>query len=289
MDTLIRIINVLLMLGLPLILAAVMVRLQKVGWEVVFLGAGTFILSQVTEIPFNQAILRPLVNQLLAERGGVAPLLLFALSAGVFEECSRYLVYRFAMRTRRSWGHALAFGAGHGAMEALILGGIALYALLQAIAYRDVELSALLPLNRLEVAQAQLDLFWSLPWTTALLGAVERMFALTIHIALSAMVLQVFTRRKILWLPAAIAWHSLVDGVAVYGVRTWNAYVVEGVVGLMALVSLGILYLLRPREELKPEMRDAPVVSAPAVRPPSTAPAPPGQERLEESRFSDGR
>jgi uncharacterized membrane protein YhfC len=289
MDTFIRIVNVLLMLGLPLLVTAVLVRRYKAGWEVVFLGAGTFLLSQVAEIPFNQAILSPFVSQLLGDGESPAPLLLFAVSAGVFEESSRYLVFRLGMRMRRGWGQALAFGAGHGAMEALVLGGIALYALLQAIAYRDVELGAILPLEQLDLARTQLDLFWSLPWTTALLGAVERVFALTIHIALSAMVLQIFTRGNIRWLPAAIAWHSLVDGVAVYGVRLWNPYVVEGVIGSLALGSLGILYLLRPREELNPELRDVAAVSPSAVQPSSPAPAPTGHDRLDESRFSDGQ
>ncbi len=65
------------------------------------------------------------------------------------------------------------------------------------------------------------------------------------------MVLQVFLRKQLRWLWFAIGWHALLDGVAVWSVSSWGVYVTEALVGMMALVSLVIIFKLR-----RPEPQD---------------------------------
>jgi uncharacterized membrane protein YhfC len=286
-DVLVRMINIFIMLGAPLALAAFLVRRYKVEWSIFFLGAGTFLLSQITEIPFNRVVLLPFVESLLDKREGFAPMFLFALSAGVFEESWRYIFFRFGMRKGRSWDRALLFGSGHGGLEAMLLGVVTLFGLFQAIAYRDIDLSTILPLDQLEIARARLDIFWSLPWYAAILGALERVFALVIHIALSAMMLQVFTRRKISWLFLAVGWHTIVDVVVIYGTQTWSVYAVEGGIGVMALLSLGIILLLRTPARVE---NGASSLAAPSDErvPLGVVEQPISRERLDESRYTEG-
>ena len=167
------------------------------------------------------------------------------VSAGVFEEVARYVVYRFWLRDVRSWRGALMFGAGHGGIEAILLGGLAAYALLQAIAYRGADLSSMVPAEQLSQVEAQLNAFWSLPWHLALLGAIERLFAICFHLSASVLVVQALLRRSWIWLLLAILWHTLLDAVAVFGIETWGAYVTEGLIGLMAIASVGIIFVLR--------------------------------------------
>lgn len=164
------------------------------------------------------------------------------------------------------------YGVGHGGLEAILLGGIAFYAFFQAMAYRNADLGNLVPPEQLQLARAQLDLYWSLPWYTALLGALERIFALTIQMTLAVMIMQAFVRKKASWLFLAIAWHTLVDAVVVFGVKTWSIFVVEILVGFMALLSLAILWRLRSEndsstaEEVVSEDRDSRTALPPRPR-----------------------
>ncbi|RPI26683.1 MAG: YhfC family intramembrane metalloprotease [Chloroflexota bacterium] len=63
------------------------------------MGAGTFIFSQILHIPFNTGV-GLVINNALTPTGTEAWIPIFqavflGLSAGVFEEVSRYIMYRF--------------------------------------------------------------------------------------------------------------------------------------------------------------------------------------------------
>jgi len=253
MDILIRLVNALLMVAMPLALGLILARRLRVGWRLFVVGAVTFVGSQVFHLPFNTQVLSLVIERLgLTEARAGVPLavvaLLYGLSAGVFEEVARYLVYRLHLKEVTSWGQALIFGAGHGGVEAILLGGLAAYALFQAVAYRGVDLNGLVPPEQLELVQAQLEVYWTAPWYSTVLGAVERAFTLCFHLSASLLVLQAITRKKLAWLALAVGWHALVNAVALFAFGTWGAYVAEGLIGLTALFSLWIVFTLRKHE-----------------------------------------
>jgi uncharacterized membrane protein YhfC len=249
-DTLARLLNGLLMLALPLGLAVVLSRRTGGRWGLYGAGALTFIGSQVLHLPFNGLFLNPRLAALgFGERGLSGALVLSAvllgLSSGIFEEGARYLVLRFWQRTARSWRESLMFGAGHGGTEAILVGVLALVAFFQALAYRNIDLSQILPADQVATAAAQLEAYWTAPWPIALLGSAERAFALVAHLSLSAMVMRAFTHRKAGWLGAAIGWHALINTLAVIALFTVSPLATEGLIGLTAGVSVGILFALR--------------------------------------------
>lgn len=253
MDVLVRLINALLMIAIPLVLGTILARRLRVGWSLFMVGAVTFVGSQVFHLPFNSWVLSLGIEWLgLTEAQAGVPLavvaILYGLSSGVFEEMARYLVYRLQLKDVRSWGQALMFGAGHGGVEAILLGGLATYALFQAVAYRGVDLSGMAPPEQLELVRAQLEAYWTAPWYSTVLGAVERAFALCFHLSASLLVLQAITRKKPAWLVLAISWHALVNAVTLFAFGIWGAYVAEGLIGLMALFSLWIVFTLRKHE-----------------------------------------
>jgi len=267
MDILIRLINALLMIAMPLVLGLILARRLRVGWRLFVVGAVTFVGSQIFHLPFNTQILSLVIERLgLTEAQTGVPLavvaLLYGLSAGVFEEVARYLVYRLQLKEVTSWGQALMFGAGHGGVEAILLGGLAAYALFQAVAYRGVDLNGLVPPEQLELAKAQLEAYWTAPWYSTVLGAVERAFALCFHLSASLLVLQAITRKKPAWLVLAVGWHALVNAVTLFAFGIWGAYVAEGLIGLMALFSLWIVFTLRKHEggDVDPAHRAPPEV-----------------------------
>lgn len=264
--------NGLLMIAMPIALAVYLTRRFKSGWRLVWIGAATFILSQVGHIPFNAWFFSLFDSGVLPtppeQYRLVFTAILLGLSAGLWEECARYASYRWWAKDARTWGKALVFGSGHGGIEAIILGALVLFAFIQMIAIRTADLSTLVPAEQLDLAIQQVDAYWSAPWYGTILGAVERAFSLVFHLSASVLVLQAFTRRHIRWLFLAIGWHAFVDALAVYSVGTWGPYVAEAIIGVMALISLGIIFALRdpePEPTLTQQAELPPVLDAAAA------------------------
>lgn len=241
--------NGLLMILIPVGLGMFLTRRFKLGWRLWLIGGTTFILSQVGHIPFNYAM-TVLFQQ------GVLPLppesmqlifnaVVLGLSAGLWETFARYATYRWWARDARSWSKGVLIGAGHGGVEAIIVGVIVLGTFVSMVAARNMDPAALAQTGQAEALQARLDVYWNMAWFYPFLGVLERIFTITLHISLSLLVLQVFTRGQIFWLFLAVAWHSLMDGFAVYTSQILDPVMVEVVLGSFALVSLGIIFALR--------------------------------------------
>jgi len=240
--------EIFLVLALPVTLALLLRRHAGVTWGLILAGALAFVGSQVVHLPLNWIL------GLLGGGRGVAlwPLpwmaVVAGLSAGVCEEIARYLVLRVWRRRDRSWVQGVAFGVGHGGVEAIFMGGLVLITLANMLILRQVGPEVLgLSGDVLEQAQAQVDAYWSMAWYLPLLGGLERAFAMAIQIALSLMVLQAFVRDNWLWLMTAILAHALVDGVVAFlGGVGWSPLALEGVVLLFALVGVALILALRP-------------------------------------------
>ncbi len=250
MDVVVRALNALLMIAIPIVLGFYLARKFGVRWKLYLIGAVTFVAAQALHIPFNQFVLLPWLESVgLKGAGQGAGLVLFGLivglSAGVFEETARYISYRTWAKEARTWEQGLMFGAGHGGIEAILLGVLALIAFVQIMAMQGIDLSTVVPAEQLDLAEAQIDAYWALPWFGAMLGAVERGFAICIQLLLSLLVLQAILRKNMLWFVLAILWHMLVNAVAVVGLVTWGIYWVEALVGVMACISLGGIFYLR--------------------------------------------
>jgi hypothetical protein len=127
----------------------------------------------------------------------------------------------------------------------------------------------------------------SKPWFYPLLGALERVFAITFHLSAAVLVLQAVRRRNLLWLVASILWHALLNAVAVYvlisaGPET-GAYWAEAALAGLSVVSLLIIFGLRdpalpPAPEPSPLPSPAP--AAPPLEPPAVT-----AEALDKSRY----
>lgn len=241
--------NSLLMLVIPIVLAFYLTRKFKLGWRLWWLGAGTFVLSQLGHIPFNRLLTKFFQNGILPEPSEYYQLafnaIVLGLSAGLWEECARYVTYRWWAKNARSWSKAVLMGAGHGGIEAIILGILALIAFIQLFALRTTPLTQHFPPEQLELAQNQINAYWSTPWFASILGAFERVFALTAQIALSIMVLQTFIRNHIRWLLFAIGWHALIDALAIYILNTWGPYFAEAILFSITLINLALIFTFR--------------------------------------------
>ena len=160
--------------------------------------------------------------------------------AGLFEETGRFVAFKTILRKKRgNDANGLMYGAGHGGIEAILL--------LSAPMIVNVVLSLQYNAGNTAVfgTEGAVQQLIGMPTWYYLVGAVERIAAVTIHISLSVLVWFAAKNSKRFWLyPLAILLHLVVDAVAVIlnglGVNVW---VIEGAVYGMAIafVLLAIL------------------------------------------------
>jgi len=252
-----HLLNGLLMIAMPVGLAIYLTRRWKLGWGLWFIGAGTFILSQVGHIPFNSAA-GAILNRTSMVNWSKPNQLIFnaiflGLSAGLFEELFRYGMFCWWAKDARSWRKGILAGAGHGGVEAIILGVLVFYSFMQLAAYRNVDLATVIPAAQLEAAKAQITTYWSATWYASLLGALERFFTIPVQIALSVIVLQTFTRKQWFWVWLAVLYHALIDASTVYLLKPLGMYGTEVLVGGFAVLSVVIIFSLRQPEPDLPQ------------------------------------
>ena len=144
--------------------------------------------------------------------------LVAGLSAGLCEEGARWIVLTFFLKQVRRWDQGLQYGAGHGGVEAIIFGVLALLELRLDDRATHIDPSVLnLAGAAAGQAQAQMAQYWATPWYMSILAGLERVFAITLQIAMALLVVRSVARRQPLYLLAAIGLHTAVDFWAVWG------------------------------------------------------------------------
>lgn len=246
------IIGVLGMIILPIVLGFWLTHKFKLSWKLWVAGAVTFIASQVLHIPVLYGLTAIFANGMLPSPPiawtTIFNAVLLGLLAGIFEETSRFILYKFLLKKANTWNEGVLVGAGHGGIEAIILGVLGVFSVIQMVVMRNADVSALgIPAEQIELVKQQVAAFWSSPAYTGLLGLAERFFAICLHLSLSIMVLYSVANKKPIWFWIALLWHAFVDASAVYLLLSLGAVALEGIVGVMALVSLAILFWLRPK------------------------------------------
>ena len=268
--TITNFLNWFLMIALPIILGIFLTIKFHLGWRIWLIGASTFILSQVFHIPFNKYILNPLLENIQQTLPEVSATLIISislgLSAGIFEELSRFVMYRWWLKNDRTWRKGILAGAGHGGIESIILGILVMLTFVNLMAYRNFDLSYLnLAPEKLSIARQQIEMYWSLSWYDSLLGALERTFTIPFHIAASILVLQVFTRNPArlmyIWLGLAILYHTILDASIVFIPRQWGIYAAETFLAITVVLDILIIFILRQPEPFVPT--PMPVTSEP--------------------------
>jgi uncharacterized membrane protein YhfC len=244
-----HILNALLMIATPVVLWLWLRRRwpEAFTWRLIIIGALMFILSQVVRLPLLGGLTALFQGGMLPnppqELSFVFNVLVLSLTAGLFEEAARYVGYRWLARDARTWKQGLVYGAGHGGIEAVIFGALAATTVATMISLRNVDVSTLpIPPEQQAQAAQQIAEFWSAPWYLTLLGWVERVFAIILHLSLSVMVLQVFVRWQWRWLFLAMGWHALVNAGAVTVLQSYGPLAAEAALAVVAVLSLMIIF-----------------------------------------------
>ncbi|MGI8891314.1 MAG: YhfC family intramembrane metalloprotease [Chthoniobacterales bacterium] len=216
------------------------------SWATWLWGGAAFITAQLIHIPVLLGLTA------LGKKFPPAPayalwinILVLGGTAGLFENLSRYLFLKGPAKKARLWRDGVMFGAGHGGVEAILLiGGAVTGALVMLLVGDEIlaQIKTAKPDQASEVA-AQIGAIRAMQWWTPLVAIWERIMAITLHIALSLLVLRAVVRGELRWLWLAILFHAFVDGIAVGLQQTahGNIALVEGAVTLLNIVSVAII------------------------------------------------
>lgn len=209
--------------GLPIAGLIVLMRKHKGTGGAFAWGAAAFAVSQlVVRIPILQFVLPNFewfaVMHLYPWRYG----LFLGLTAGLAEETARWIAARYFLKGRHAMEHGLAFGLGHGGIEAMLLVGPNMIAgAVMALTGQTIPLAA--------------------DWGSVLTAGLERLFAMAFHIGASLLVMYgVRTGRGARYWVLAVALHGLMDAAVVILPAVFGAGILE--VELWAAV-LGVLTL----------------------------------------------
>jgi uncharacterized membrane protein YhfC len=199
----------------------------------VLVGAGVFfVFSQLLEKALHAYLLK--ANPTTAawfQAHAVGFALYGCLAAGLFEEVGRYLGMRFLVKPSGNPGTAVAYGIGHGGLEAVLIGSLALaqtfvFAMLLNAGRLDATLGAALSPGALAQLRGTLEQLTLAGLATA---ALERLITMLVHIGLSLVVWRAVERRQLGFLALAILLHAVVDFPAgLYQAGQLSGLAVEG-------------------------------------------------------------
>jgi ABC-2 type transport system permease protein len=237
--------SILLMILLPVLLAAGLRRLAQPAWILFGVGCLTFTLSQVVHLPLNNwlASVGLLPGKIFSGQPLWQTALILGLTAGLCEELMRAAGYAGIRRFKSDWMRlpdALMLGLGHGGIESMAFGGVLTAASIGALLpLIGVDLNTLgLKPDQVDALRQQLAVITATPWV-GLLPLVERIIAISAHGIFSLMVWKAFSgSRPLRWLylPLAVFYHAAVDFSAVYGVH----YLADKPL-LIEIIFLGIM------------------------------------------------
>lgn len=237
-------IEIALQILFPLFLAIFFAKKYGAPWRVFFTGLLFFIVSQLVETPFR--VLVGIGGRWIGLYGSI---LLLSLIAGVGEELSRYVAFRFipVFKQGLNWGRATMYGIGHGGLES-ILAGISLLSLTLIFYLASPKTLAQIPRQLIVGLEG-------VPAYLFILGGVERVMTLIIQMGLSLVVALAFVRNNLRYLFLAILIHFVIDGssISLFNL-TKSPLITEGLVLVFALAMLWwIVWFRQNIETIKTE------------------------------------
>jgi len=173
--------------------------------------------------------------------------LLLALTAGLFESAGRLLVLKILLRKKLSYMAGLASGAGHGSIEAILLTGLTYVNNLIVSFFINAGLLKTIIPNNPAMEESIRQAILGTPSYMFLIGGLERIFTMMLHAALSVLLVYfILNRRAVLGFFTITLIHFAVDfSAGLMQILKVNPLVIEGVIMLAALLSLGFIIRIR--------------------------------------------
>ena len=220
MTLLCLLISLLLTCILPIWLMFYLTFKKKEYRKVFWVGFATFLIFQIfIRIPLLNVLSNNLNFVLFTQNNLRLYSLFLGVTAALFEEVGRFIMMKIALKNQHTTKDAILFGIGHWSCEALLLVGISY--VLQALLYG---LEGLNPL--------------------VILGGLERLFVLPVHVAASIMVMHFVREKQVQYLFMAIIIHTIIDAslIPLQLLFANNIIILEGYIFIVGLLTLYYIY-----------------------------------------------
>lgn len=258
-----------LVLSIAIPAALLIILKKKTGSSVgcFFIGCAVFVVfALILESTMHSFVLGGELGERLRENLWLYGLY-GAFAAGIFEELGRFFAFKVLMRKSERLSDSLMYGAGHGGVEAVLVLGMAMLSniILSLLINSGVSLPDLLSASGDDAAaslEPVVTILTTSPPATFLMGIVERISAMTFHIALSVLVYIAAKRKgRLLLLPAAILLHAGLDLISVvcsgYGM---NAWLIEGLIIVFTIVTVLLARALYKKEARASRQTDSELI-----------------------------
>ncbi len=209
---------------LPILLSMLVSIKSKTYIKPIIVGVLTFLLFQVfSRIYIIQNVLSTNVDFIrFTYQFPIVYVFLLSVSAGLFEEIGRYIMMKYLLKTM-NLKQALAFGLGHGGIEAILFVGLTIL---------------MIDPNTMDVQ-------------STLLGGIERLSAMILHLGFSVLVYQMVFKSKKYHLVFSIILHTLVNfGSVLLMMNQVNYWIIEG---LLALCAFGMILYIQSQRRMENE------------------------------------
>lgn len=167
------------------------------------------------------------------------------LSAGVFEETGRYVAFYYLLKKYREWKDGIAYGIGHGGLEAILIGAVAgIQSIMISTSINSGAFNQLINASG-ENPSPLLGIKEHLVNSSSylfLIGGYERVVVFVIQLALSILVCYAVRQKKIAFFIYAILLHTIINFIALMAQGlNWNIFIPEGILLAIAILSLILL------------------------------------------------
>lgn len=248
LSVLFMVITLIITLIMPLAAILVLCLKRKIHIIPVLVGAGVFFLFQlILRIPALQigTSLSPEFAEFVSSPilGG----LFLGLTAGIFEEFGRYIGYKTLLKRRTAWKDGFAFGLGHGGIESILIAGASyINNLIYAALINGGNWGIIASMMPEQAANQVFDALVTTAPHMFLVAGIERIFAMTLQVAFSILVLEGIRRRRFTYVLLAVFCHLVVDAPLALLHQRFGVFGTELFILLCALAALA--YILHSRK-----------------------------------------
>lgn len=241
-------VTLVLSIVLPIVFLIILMKGRRGVFPVWAVGTLGFIIPQlVIRIPLLQILgMQPAFIE-FAETNAFVYGLLLALTAALFETTGRLVVFK-ALRKKLSYKTGMAAGAGHGAIESIMLVGMTYISnIIISLMINSNQLS-MITMGNSEVEQELLQLLTETSSGVFFFAGLERVFVMVFHIAMSILLVYFIMKKKSLQgFLLVTGFHFALDFIlALMLMQGFTLIYIEGFMFIAALASLVFIIKIRP-------------------------------------------
>lgn len=210
-------VDIIICFGVPITGVVLLAKKSKRVMKPFLVGMLAFIISQLLlRIPILSYVLPNFSWYLFLQQNLYLYGAFLGLTAGLFEEIARLAFMKSFLKNRTRLEDGLAFGLGHGGIEAMVLVGV-----------NGIASMFLYPMGYLNLSGTG--------YIALLMGGVERLFAITFHVGASLIIMYGIRMNKAgRYTALAVLLHTIVDSMVV---------ILPGAIGL-GTIGLEAFFLL---------------------------------------------